>query len=58
VWTYRKFAKLLPRVGRMEDSLPPAVLNRLLKQFYVLPALQRWLKIPFGVSLFAVLQKQ
>lgn len=57
VWIYRKFAKLLPRVGRMEDSTPPKFLNRLLRTLYVTPAIAG-LKLPFGVSIFAVLKKK
>ena len=58
VWLYRKFAPLLPRVGRMEDSTPPLAINRLLRRLYVIPASLEWMRIPFGVSLFAVLRKK
>jgi SAM-dependent methyltransferase len=41
---------------RLEDEVPPALLNRLLHWAYVAPARRAW-SPPFGVSILCVLQK-
>jgi len=43
--------------GRMEDNIPPAPLNTLLRSAMVAPACWRWPRPPLGVSLLAVLRR-
>jgi SAM-dependent methyltransferase len=42
---------------RMEDRVPPAPLNALLRHAMVVPACWRWPRAPVGVSLLAVLRR-
>jgi SAM-dependent methyltransferase len=45
------------RGSRMEDRVPPRLLNKLLYALYVWPAMVRWFAPPWGSSLFVILRK-
>jgi SAM-dependent methyltransferase len=55
-WLRRSFPGLLDR--RLEDTLPPAPLNRLLHGLFVGPACWSWLSPPFGISILCIIEKQ
>jgi ubiquinone/menaquinone biosynthesis C-methylase UbiE len=61
VWLVRKWRALRKQKNnnrrRMEDALPPAVINRVLKTLFVAPACQRLVPFPFGVGSLAVAEK-
>jgi SAM-dependent methyltransferase len=60
VWMSRKWRAFFPRAQssvRMEEQMPPAWLNRLLFDTFVLPACQTVVSFPFGVGLLAVARK-
>lgn len=51
--------KVLPAsAGRLEDRVPSAFLNRILRSLFVAPACWPWFSPPFGVSVFCILQKR
>jgi SAM-dependent methyltransferase len=43
---------------RLEDKLPPALVNRFFLWAFVEQGIRGWIKLPFGVSLFCVLRKK
>ena len=43
--------------NRLEDSVPPAAINRALHALFVAPACWRWFSPPFGVSVLCVLRR-
>jgi ubiquinone/menaquinone biosynthesis C-methylase UbiE len=57
ILAYRAFRKFFPTDSRAEDKIPSPFLNKLLYASLVGPAKLRWLRAPFGVSLFAVVRK-
>ncbi len=56
---YRKWRKRYPHkgFGRLEDKLPPPWMNHLFYQLFVAPAMCRWLRVPFGLSILMILKK-
>lgn len=63
VWAVRKFRALKQKLGgkiagRSEDSIPSALLNRLLRAIFVKLACQQAVSFPAGVGLIAVLRKK
>ena len=59
VWAVRKWRRLFPRaehVKRAEDSLPPPLVNRVLKRIFVGMAMWR-MPLPFGVSLLLIARR-
>jgi hypothetical protein len=60
VWLLRKLRKQKPTgdtANRMEDQIPPAWLNALLRWIFVTMALWR-MPLPFGVSLLLVARRK
>jgi SAM-dependent methyltransferase len=55
-WLTTAFPTALSR--RLEDTMPPRPVNRLLHRLYVAPACWRRVSAPFGVSLLCILQKR
>ena len=63
VWLIRKWRALKAKFGlriaaRSEDSVPPSLLNALLRWSFVRPACQSLVSFPTGVGLIAVLHRK
>ena len=54
---YRKLRPAGLNSVRMEDRIPPKLLNRALYHLLVGPACSRWFPAPIGVSLIAILER-
>jgi ubiquinone/menaquinone biosynthesis C-methylase UbiE len=55
---FRKIRQPKPGKARMEDAVPPSLINSILYQSMVFPAKQSWIHPPMGVSLLAILRKR
>jgi SAM-dependent methyltransferase len=55
---YRLARRLGLRGGRLEDGVPPAILNAALHAAFVRPARWAWFSPPFGVSILCVAEKE